>query len=94
VGEGAAWDGGRPWAGCGADAEVGRRAGARDVASRRRPGQTALLVTSLKMIFSKILYISAPNFEYESCRSSFPIPLSKRLYRVFSIDFVGEVCQL
>jgi hypothetical protein len=46
-GEGASWNGGRPWAGCG-------------------PGQTFLPVTSLKIIFSKILYTSAPNVEYES----------------------------
>jgi hypothetical protein len=37
---------------------------------------------------------TAPTDEYESSRSSNPLPLSKRLYRVFSIDFVGEVCQL
>jgi hypothetical protein len=50
--------------------------------SRRCPGQTVLPVTTLKMIVSKILYISAPNVEYESCRSSF-VPLSKKLYSVF-----------
>jgi hypothetical protein len=37
-GEGATWDGGRPWATRGLDAEVIRRAGARDVAARWRPG--------------------------------------------------------
>jgi hypothetical protein len=51
--------------------------GACNVAVQRRPGQTVLPVTSLKMIFSKILYISAPNFEYESCRSSYPLPLEQ-----------------
>jgi hypothetical protein len=37
-GEGAAWDGGRPWAAHDVDAKVGRREGARDVAARRRLG--------------------------------------------------------
>jgi hypothetical protein len=35
-GEGAAWDGGWPWAGCGADAEVGRHTGAARGRARHR----------------------------------------------------------
>jgi hypothetical protein len=52
--------------------------------------QIVLLVTSLKLIFSKILYTSAPNVEYKSCRSSYPLPLSKRLYSVFLNRFCRE----
>jgi hypothetical protein len=49
-----------------------------------------LPVTSLKLIFSKILYTSASNIEYESFRSSYPLPLSKRLYSVFLNRFCRE----
>jgi hypothetical protein len=52
--------------------------------------QIVLPVTSLKLIFSKILYTSAPNVEYESCRSRYPLPLSKRLYNVFLNRFCRE----
>jgi hypothetical protein len=72
-GEVAVWDGGRPWA---------RHAGATSWRGSAL-AQIVLLVTSLKLIFSKILYKSAPNIEYKSCRSSYPLPLSKRLYSVF-----------
>jgi hypothetical protein len=66
-----------------------RRTGTRDVAARRRPDRNSLMSTSLKTIFSKVLYISAANFEHESCRCSYPLPLSKRLYRVF----LNRICK-
>jgi hypothetical protein len=70
-----------------------RSSGAPAHATSRRGGalaQIVLPVTSLKLIFSKILYTSAPNVEYESCRSSYPLPLSKLLYSVFLNRFCRE----
>jgi hypothetical protein len=52
--------------------------------------QIVFPITSLKLIISKILYKSAPNDEYESCRSSYPLPLSKRLCSVFLNRFCIE----
>jgi hypothetical protein len=78
-----------PRATCGADAKDGRRAGA--VRGARRAwhrGVAAPLPKSfagslLNSNISKILNRTLPTDEYESCRSSYPLPLSKRLYRVF-----------
>jgi hypothetical protein len=84
------------WAALGG-AWCGRRGrparGARARATSRRGGalvQFVLPITSLKLNFSKILYTSAPNVEYESCTSSYPLPLSKRLYSVFLNRFCME----
>jgi hypothetical protein len=45
--------------------------------------QIVLKVPCLKLNISKILYKSAPNVEYESCRSQTHLQLSQRLYGVF-----------
>jgi hypothetical protein len=42
-----------------------------------------LLTHCLSTHISIFLNRTAPTDEYESCRSSNPLPLSKRLYRVF-----------
>jgi hypothetical protein len=43
-----------------------------------------LLIPCLSTNNSQFLNRSVPNDEYESCRSSYPLPLSKRLYSVFN----------
>jgi hypothetical protein len=67
----------------GADAEVararGRGVGARGVGRH----ETMLLIPCLSMHNSKFFNRNEPTDEYESCRSSYPLPLSKRLYSVF-----------
>jgi hypothetical protein len=83
-GEGTAWDGGRPWAGCGTNTETGRSAGAARGRGRRRgaaaPWPNCFAGHPFENDFLKnLVHI----FEYESCRSSYPLQLSKRLYRVF-----------
>jgi hypothetical protein len=52
-----------------------------------------LLIPCLSTNNSQFCNKSVPNDEYESCRSSYPPPLSKRLYSVFSINFAGRACQ-
>jgi hypothetical protein len=93
MGKGHALAGVWPWAARGADAEAGER-GARNVAAWRRSGLNVLLVHCLKLRNSKILYKSAQNFEYESCRSQYHLQLSQRPYGVFSMDFAQKICQL
>jgi hypothetical protein len=70
----------------------GRRAGAtRSVCatSRRDDALTenVLLSPCLKAKNSKFFNRTVLNFEYESCRSGYPLQLSKRLYRVFLNKF-------
>jgi hypothetical protein len=73
----------------GADVEAaGARArcaahGAHDVVAQQRPCPNVLLAPCLNSNISKILNRTLPADEYESCRSSNPLPLSKRLYGVF-----------
>jgi hypothetical protein len=57
--------------------------GAHDVMARRRPRPNVLPAPCLNSNISKILNRTLPTDEYESCRSSNPLPLSKRLYGVF-----------
>jgi hypothetical protein len=71
----------------GTDSETARARG-RSVAARcrgaeRRLTQLALLCLSLNMNNSKNLNRSASSDELESCRSNYPLPLSKRPYSVF-----------
>jgi hypothetical protein len=47
------------------------------------------LVTGLNPNCSKNLNKTWPNFEYVSCRSSYPLSFSKRLYRVF----LNRICK-
>jgi hypothetical protein len=68
----------------------GRRAAC---ATSRRDGaltEFVLLSTCLKANNSKFLNRTTPNFEYESCRSSYPLPLSKSLYSIFLNRFCRE----
>jgi hypothetical protein len=73
-------------------ASLGRRAALGGVqrATSRRGGVRAskvLMALCSKLNNSKILYKSAPNVEYESCRSQTHLQLSQRLYGVFLIGF-------
>jgi hypothetical protein len=49
--------------------------------------ENVLLSPCLKAKNSKFFNRTVLNFEYESCRPSYPLPLSKRLYRVFLTRF-------
>jgi hypothetical protein len=59
MGKGHATAGVWPWAVRGADADAGRRAGARDVVTRRCLGLNVLLIHCSKLKNSKILYTHA-----------------------------------
>jgi hypothetical protein len=67
-------------------AGTGWRRAARGRATSRRTSarpDTVLLGLLLKLIFSKNLNTTRPNFEYESYRSSYPLSIPKSLYGVF-----------
>jgi hypothetical protein len=67
----------------GADAE-GARARGRGVAARGAGRhEIVLMIPCLSTHNSKFFNRSVPTDEYESCRSSYPLPLSRRLYCVF-----------
>jgi hypothetical protein len=75
--EGAAWDGGLPrpaWPRARTPRGRGRRGAGRH--------EILLLVPCLSTHNSKFLNRNVPTDEYESCRSSYYLPLSKRLYSV------------
>jgi hypothetical protein len=84
-----AWDGGRPWAECGTDAEGGgarsatRGARAREMSRCYGALPKMLLSTCLNTKNSIFLNKTALNFEYEIYRSSYPLPFSKILHGVF-----------
>jgi hypothetical protein len=64
----------------------GHRGAGAACATSRRDGALAgnvLLRTCLKANNSNFFNKTAPNLEYKSCRSSYPLPLSKRLYGGF-----------
>jgi hypothetical protein len=73
--------------GTGADAEASRHTAVAQGRARRRAqwrsGLNISLVPCLSQLFSKNLNKSRLTFEYECCRSSHPLQLSKRLYGDF-----------
>jgi hypothetical protein len=62
--------------------------------ARRRSGQHRDRVLAFEIEKLHFLNTSAQLFEYESCRSHYPLQLSQRPYGVFSIDFAQQVCEL
>jgi hypothetical protein len=64
--------------GVGADAEKARRTGTRDVSARQRSGRQRVKVPVFELEKLHFLNRSAQNFEYESCRSHYPLQLSQR----------------
>jgi hypothetical protein len=67
----------------GADAEAARARGGGVAARGAGRHESVLLIPCLSTNISKIWNRTLPIDEYESCRSSNPLPLSKRLYGVF-----------
>jgi hypothetical protein len=70
-----------------ADAEVVRRAGARDIAARRALADSVSMHQRLNSKNTKFLNIRAQNFEYESCRSHYPLNFHKGHKVFFSTEF-------